>query len=500
MNPTNRRLLTVIACGVLAATVRAEAQQPLAGMGVMIGEVTPTSALVQVRLTETDHRTKDGDVPGAPGVVSFFLFSGNSSAGPQTVEATAERDFIARAAFTNLLPDTSYICLTNIGRDEQSLRPGPTVRFRTLPGPDVATPVRFVVVTGMNYAKFHGDERIDRQQHVVENNTELAPPYSGPDKPLGYPALAKILALKPEFFVGTGDNVYYDTPEKGRAETVPQMRRKWHEQFVQPRYRDLFAVVPTYWEVDDHDFRIDDGDLTGDFLPSPETGRKVFLEQLPIAPAGDADADVKTYRTHRVSRDLQIWLTENRMHRSPNAMPDGPGKSLWGQEQKAWLKRTLKESDATFKLLISPTPMIGPDDLRKTDNHADVGGFRHERDEFFAWLKDEGLLKQNFYVVCGDRHWQYHSVDPSGVEEFSCGALVDENSRLGRKPGDPQSTDPQGLVKQPYYQTPASGGFLLVTVDPASDGEPAKLTFEHHNDERNAKPLYRHVISAELRP
>ncbi len=78
------------------------------------------------------------------------------------------------------------------------------------------------------------------------------------------------------------------------------------------------------------------------------------------------------------------------------------------------------ESDATYKLLISPTPMIGPDDLRKTDNHCDVGGFQYERDEFFRFLKANGFHKRNFFIVCGDRHWQYHAVDSTGIEEFSC--------------------------------------------------------------------------------
>ena len=189
----------------------------------------------------------------------------------------------------------------------------------------------------------------------------------------------------------------------------------------------------------------------------------MMLEQLPVAPAYAPNA--KTYRTHRTSRDLQIWFPENRMYRSANTEPDGPDKSIWGKEQKAWLKRTLAASDAKFKLLISPTPMIGPDDLRKTDNHCDIGGFRYERDEFFAWLKKSNI--ENFYIVCGDRHWQYHSVDPSGFEEFSCGALVDANSRLGRKPGDPESTDADAAIKQPYYQTPRSGGFLMVHSDGA---------------------------------
>ena len=143
-------------------------------------------------------------------------------------------------------------------------------------------------------------------------------------------------------------------------------------------------------------------------------------------------------------------------------MTDGPDKTIWGAEQKAWLKETLLASDAKFKLLISPTPLVGPDDLRKTDNHCDIGGFRHERDEFFAWLKEAGLDRRHFYLVCGDRHWQYHAIDPTGLEEFSCGALVDANSRLGRKSGDPKSTDPEGLIRQPYLQSPRSGGYLAI--------------------------------------
>lgn len=359
-----------------AATSQPAGEAPYAAMGIMVGELTPESALVQVRLASTD-RLVDGDVPGAEGVVEFSLKPADAgdtaAATTQLIEAKPERDFIARAHFTGLKPGTRYTCETRIGRDKDSLKAGPVATFQTLPGVEQSVPVAFVVVTGMNYAKFHGDNRIDRQLHVQQNNTELPPPYAGPDKDQGYPALATILRMKPNFFVGTGDNVYYDTPKNPRAETEKEMRQKWHEQFVQPRYQALFAQVPTYWEIDDHDYRKDDSDNSGDYEPSPELAKKIMLEQLPFAPV-DA-TDPKTYRTHRVSKDLQIWFTENRWYRSPNATPDGPDKTIWGPEQKEWLKRTLAESDATFKVLISPTPMVGPDDLRKTDNHSNVGGF-----------------------------------------------------------------------------------------------------------------------------
>ncbi|NNE90989.1 MAG: alkaline phosphatase family protein, partial [Verrucomicrobiales bacterium] len=471
-------------CGEDEATVNLAA-----GQGIMIGEVTSTSANIQVRLTNGDQLV-DRDLPGAPGRVVFELTEPTASTAQlQVVSATEERDFIARATFEKLRPGVEYTCHTTLlePHDESNpeevprtalTRNGPTATFKTLPGKAADAEASFVVVTGMNYAKFHGDDRIDKAQHLVENNTALPKPYAGPDKDLGYPALETILKRKPDFFVGTGDNVYYDTPDNPRAGTIPELRQKWHEQFIQPRYRDLFAAVPTYWMVDDHDYRIDDGDNSGDYDPTPEVARNLMLEQLPVAPHGDADA--KTYRTHRVTKDLQVWFPENRMYRSDNETPDGPDKTIWGAEQKDWLKKTLLESDATFKLLISPTPMVGPDDLRKTDNHTNHGGFRHERDDFFAWLKENGLDRDNrFFILCGDRHWQYHAIHPTGIEEFSCGALIDANSRLGRKPGDPASTDPEGLIQQPYSQDPRSGGFLHVKVEP---GPEAKLVFTWHDE------------------
>ena len=461
------------------------APQPVAGQGIMAGSVSHDSALVQLRLSEGDELV-EGDLPGAWGVVEFSL----SSEGSEQVllaHAFPQRDFIARVKFQELIPNTTYVCKTRLGLELNRLTDGPTVTFKTLPGPDIAENVSFAVVTGMNYAKFHGDSRINRARSAVKNNTKLPQPYSGPDKELGYPALATILKMKPDFFIGTGDNVYYDTPDDPRAVTTTEMRQKWHEQFVQPRFRELFAKVPTHWIVDDHDYRVDDGDNSGEFLPLPETGRQILLEQLPYASSEQPAA--RTYRTYRVSKDLQIWLTENRFHRSPNVMPDGPEKTVWGKEQKVWLKKTLKESDAKFKVLISPTPMVGPDDLRKTDNHCDIGGFQHERDEFFKFLKENELDQQNFFIICGDRHWQYHAVDSTGVEEFSCGAMVDANSRLGRMPGDPAGTDPDGLIEHLHRQTERSGGFLLVRCDAVSQSGVAKLSFEFYDE--LGKLLYR---------
>ena len=87
---------------------------------------------------------------------------------------------------------------------------------------------------------------------------------------------------------------------------------------------EFFRETPTFWSKDDHDFRYNDSDNETDRAPLPRTGIGMFHEQLPIAPQ-DAD-DPLSYRTHRVNRHLQIWLTEGRDFRSAN---DGHHRTFW---------------------------------------------------------------------------------------------------------------------------------------------------------------------------
>lgn len=441
--------------------------------GSMAGEVTATSAVLQTRLTQIPGPAldDDGDVPGAAGVACFeYGTTADFQDGRRTdwIKATEERDFIVRAPITELKPGQLYHYRPVFGADEGHAKPGAPCLFSTLPGRDSDKSVTFIVGSCMNYNKFiHGKE--GKASGPVTATEE--------DKALGYPSFAAMAPLKAEFFVGTGDIVYYDNILNGPAQALPELRACWHEQFRFPRMIDFFARTPTYWSKDDHDFRFNDSDSTGHKLPLPQTGIEVFREQMPIFPAGDRTSP--TYRTHRVNKHLQIWLTEGRDFRSPNRMQDGPEKSLWGREQREWLERTLKESNATWKILISPTPMVGPDDASKTDNHVNLGGFRHEADAFFAWLGANKIT--GFITFCGDRHWQYHSIHPSGIEEFACGALNDENSRMGVAPGSKEGTDPTALIKQPYTYSEPTGGFLLTRVTPDEKGG-STLIIEHRND------------------
>lgn len=434
--------------------------------GILVGEVTQNSAIFHGRLTASEDLV-EGDVPGATGV-GRFEWSVNADfkevSQSDWLTASADRDFILQLKVTGLRAGTEYHYRLIFGTSENETRTSSVARFKTLPAIDSAAPVNFVLTSCMNYAFFH-----DRQT-LPADPAEMR---------LGYPTLDAVRALKPDFVIFDGDCVYYDHPIKTRAKTQVELRKKWHEQHVQPRFVQLFAETATYWLKDDHDYRINDGDPAGDDEPSHELGIATFREQVPVTDPQDPKA--VTYRTHRVGRDLQLWFVEGRDYRSPNQMKDGPDKSIWGETQKTWLKQSLLESDASFKILVSPTPMVGPDDASKKDNHVNPVGFRHEGEAFFQWLKGKDISPDRFFVICGDRHWKYHSIHPSGYHELTCGALNVENSRMGRAPGDPKSTDPDAKVRQVYTDSKPCGGFLRVHVTPTKGDQGPTIEFIHHD-------------------
>jgi len=73
------------------------------------------------------------------------------------------------------------------------------------------------------------------------------------------------------------------------------------------------------------------------------------------------------------------------------------------------------------------------------------------------------------YVICGDRHWQYVSVDAkTGVREYSCGPASNEHS--GGWSND------EKLPEHRYLNV--IGGFLAVIVG-RSEGKPT-LAFRHY--------------------
>ena len=445
------------------------AAQPYFGNGIKIGEVTADEVIVWLRLTEraepkwdglawlgTEDRKFDvgplgenqfpvgagiadmaGSLIGVKGEVRLNWWPKNQ---PEATRRTAwlpvdpEYDFTRQIAVEGLQPNQAY----DLELESRSLggKPGQTIAgsFSTAPGSALSRSLQFVVATCQSWK-------------TRDKGTA------------GLKIYDEMLARDPAFFVHLGDIVYYDKNSSGGdvdARTPALARFHWNRWYGCTDVIKFHQQVPSFFIKDDHDTVTNDsapGDQVGDL--SWESGLSIFREQ---APMGE-----RTYRSRRWSEDLQFWIVEGRDFRSPNDIPDGPGKSIWGEAQKAWFKREVLASNAPFKILFSPTPVVGPDKDKKYDNHSNAN-WTFEGDEIRKFCAENNII-----VISGDRHWQYHSIDDgTGVHEFSAGATTEAHA-------DGYSMD-QRTAEHQYLAI--IGGFLSgeIVAQPGSK----RLTMRHH--------------------
>jgi alkaline phosphatase D len=382
---------------------------------------------VMVGLPEAPTAIWEGAVPGTAGEVRLGiarepLLKGAKWSDWQPVDP--EADYTRKFSIHDLEPNTRYY-LQLQGRRQagKPVRSSPLGQFKTAPAPDAWEEVWFTVSSCQMY--YHRDDR---------------------DGFLIYPAMINAHFNPPDFAVRTGDAVYLDR-DNPRASTMDLARLHWQKMFSLPFLREFNRQVPVYWMKDDHDTFFDDCDPTLDApWSAPLTYQEsaaVWREQNPV--------EGLPYYTVRWGKGLQIWITESRDFRSPDSAPDGPEKTLWGKEQKAWLKKSILESDAVFKILISPTCIVGPDNPDQEDNLSD-DAFKTEGSEFRRWTLENKL--EHFYICNGDRHWQYMSTDPlTGLREFSVGPSSDRHRLYGPR-------------YQPKFHSfyREAGGFLSVSL------------------------------------
>jgi alkaline phosphatase D len=383
-----------------------------------------------------DVTTIEGAVLGVPGEVRVRYRPARAWRWARTDwQAVApETDYTQQFRLTGLKANTRYAVKVE-SRAMDGAR-GQTVEgtFLTAPARPDAERVVFVVSTGQAY----GDQDSAGG---------------------GYKIYDEMLKLDPSFFVHTGDIVYYDR----KAKSLDLAQWHWQRMYSLPTNVRFHNRMSSYFIKDDHDTWMNDCWPTretrfmGEF--SFAQGLKLFPQMVPMGE--------RTWRTFRWGKDLQIWLVEGRDFRSPNTMADGPDKTIWGPEQIAWFRQTVLASDATFRILISPTPLVGPDRTKKNDNHANLG-FSHEGHRLREFIASQ----KNMSVICGDRHWQYVSQDAkTGLREYSCGPASNEHA--GGWSNDQRHPEHRYLN--------VTGGFLAVTVERKGDIPTAK--FRHYSTE-----------------
>lgn len=295
-------------------------------IAALVAEVTEHSARLWVRAPGHDE-------------VALRLESGRDREQALAVIA-AERSDRAEHRFSGLRPETQYRYRIRSAAGRE-LAGG---RFRTAPAPDTRASVRFV------WGGDLGGQNVCR------------------DAARGFPIFDAMADRAPHFFIALGDLIYADNHclgegRYGNAQVpgpepagtrVESFHRHWIYTRADTSFRRFLASIPYYAVWDDHE-------VVNDFSPNTAgdrfaPGRAAFLDFNPIEGARPG----AFYRSVRWGRHLELFILDNRSHRDPNALPDGPGKTMLGDVQKRWLVDGLRRSSATWKIVVSGVPIAIP--------------------------------------------------------------------------------------------------------------------------------------------
>ncbi|MGB0372382.1 MAG: alkaline phosphatase D family protein [Opitutales bacterium] len=274
----------------------------------------------------------------------------------------------------------------------------------------------------------------------------------------GMRAYASMAALKPDFFVHSGDLIYADGPMKSEvtlddgtlwkntlieaktrvAESTQDFRDNFKYNLMDKHVRDFHATVPVYNQWDDHE--VTNNWYPGEILEDDryterrvsvlaERARRAFFECNPIAPHL-ADPE-RIYR--KISRGplLDLFFIDLRSYRGVNTSnrqeEPGPDTAFLGEDQLQWLKRELKKSKATWKMICSDMPIgivvaeWGQDLYENGANRDDASpkGREMELARLFQFIARESI--HNVHFITADVHYccsNYYNPEKAGFKDF----------------------------------------------------------------------------------
>ncbi len=259
--------------------------------------------------------------------------------------------------------------------------------------------------------------------------------------------------VEPEFFIHSGDTIYADNPieaekeqpdgtlwkniiieEKAKvAETLDEFRMNYAYNLMDDNLRAFNAEVPMFAQWDDHE-------VTNNWYPTEileddrykersvallaARGSRAFLEYMPVRPAGAGEVD-RLYQRFGWGPSLEIFRIDKRSYRGPNTANDqpemGPETALLGREQLDWLKRSLWNSDATWKVIASDMPLglVVRDGETAFENGANGDGPPLGRElefaELLTFIRDQDI--KNVVWLTADVHYTAaHRYDPANAQ------------------------------------------------------------------------------------
>jgi alkaline phosphatase D len=412
--------------------------------GVSSGDVTHKSAIIWSRTNNESimHMQYDNN--------SAFLHPNSKIKG---VDNTT--DFAGIIKIDDLKPNTKYFYKVWFSSADNRTHSSATVgSFRTAPDP----------ISSGNSISFVLGADIGGQKFCREVND-------------GYPIFEKMRSLLPDFYIQNGDGIYasndcpIERPDGGQNipgnfsgiadstvdwENISQVHdiymKHWAYNRADPHLQGFLGSTSMYSQWDDHEVLNDFGsqwsywnsqnkNRTG-YQNLVQAGTETFFNFSPIE-RNQQEPD-RIYRSFHWGKDMDLLILDARSYRSRNDLPDTEqnNKTLLGRDQLSWLKETLANSNATWKIVSSDVPMSIPTGSNASefgrDGWADgtdrdfssKTGFERELQELMKFIDDHNI--NDLVFVTADAHFpailKYTADvngdgDPINVHEIVSGPL-----------------------------------------------------------------------------
>jgi len=352
----------ILFAGIIFISLTGSAQKSLLQSGPMIGRVNKIDVKLWVQTKKPADVYFEYWIDGQP----------QTKKQSQKLKTNREDAYIAQIVIDGLKPNTTYRYQLYINNSKIKFD-YPTT-FKTQ---DVwlfhHAPADFNFAFGSG--AYINDPVFDRSGSVYGGHYEI---------------YQNIAYKKPDFMIWDGDNTYLRQNEWDSKSGL--IYRYTHDWSI-PEKQQLFATVPHYAIVDDHDFGPNDSD--GSFW-NKDTSEAVFNLFWPN-PKHVSGLKSATYQFSY--NDAEFFLLDNRYYRDPNNLKSKDPKTMLGKKQLQWLKNALVFSKARFKFIVMGGQFLNTARNFETySNH----GFDKERLDIIDFIYKEGL--KNVIFLTGDRH------------------------------------------------------------------------------------------------
>jgi alkaline phosphatase D len=412
----------------------------------------------------------------------------------------AEADFTAHVELVDLLPGTRYGY--SVWLDDTRQLPDSALVFDTLPQ-EKRLPATADFTAYLGSCAFINDPAADRPGKAYGGGYEIFQSI----------ASAADASSHPHFMLWLGDAVYFREADYA---SPWGMNARYRQARALPELQPLLRATRHYAIWDDHDYGPNNSnrgfvfkdaslelfqrywanpgyglkELPGVFTAFSYLDADFFLLDDRFFRAADSTAEPSDdFDPIKEAKEILFgYNTATRILTKPFRDKEiawaGENKSLFGPRQLDWLKQSLIQSTATFKIIASGSQLFND-----ANRHEGWQNFEREREGFLAWLAQQDIPGVVF--LSGDRHHtELTRRERKGtypIYELTCSPLTSSPRAPGQEEDNRQRVAGT-LVSQRNY----------CSLDFSGPPKARLLTLRSHDSQ--GKPLWSHALTAaELR-